>query len=113
MKALLKKLLSRLSSYWLHLPPYSIASRLREISATTQLQQLLLRLRYRELAATGRPLPPFEDVEFSVYSQTGEDGILWYIFSLVGTTNKTLVEIGAGDGIENNSANLLVHHGWR
>lgn len=110
---MLARFLSRLAYSWLHLPPYYMASRLRELSGTAQLQQLLLMLHYRELAARGGPLPPTEDMEFSVYSQSGEDGILWYIFSLIGTTNKTVVEIGAGDGIENNSANLLVHHGWK
>lgn len=74
--------------------------------------QILLSLKYRGLAATNSPLPPFADVEFSCYSQNGEDGILLYIFSLIGTTNKRVVEICAGDGIECNAANLIINHGW-
>jgi hypothetical protein len=53
-----------------------------------------------------------EDVEFSAFSQNGEDGILLYTFSLIGTTNRRAVEICAGDGIECNTANLTVNHGW-
>jgi hypothetical protein len=75
--------------------------------------QILLGLRYRELLHSGIPLPLLEEVEFRSFSQHGEDGILLYIFSLIGTTNKYAVEICAGDGIECNAANLIVNHGWR
>ncbi|HEX4948625.1 MAG TPA: hypothetical protein VFZ34_18260 [Blastocatellia bacterium] len=74
--------------------------------------QISLALRYKELLRQGSPLPSFDEVEFRAYSQNGEDGILLYIFSLIGTTNKQVVEICAGDGIECNSANLIIHHGW-
>lgn len=50
--------------------------------------------------------------EFKIYSQFGEDGILLYIFSKIGTTDKTFVEIGAGVGQECNSANLSLNFGW-
>jgi hypothetical protein len=59
------------------------------------------------------PLPALQDVGFSAYSQNEEDGILLYIFSLLGTTNRKSVEICAGDGIECNTANLIINHGWR
>jgi hypothetical protein len=73
--------------------------------------QLLLAQRFREQAAAGTVLP-LADVEFSNYSQTGEDGILLYIFSLIGMGARRAVEICAGDGTECNSANLIIHHGW-
>ncbi len=73
--------------------------------------QILLALKYRQLYERGKMLP-FEEVEFRNHSQFGEDGILWYIFSLVGTTNKKAVEICAGNGKECNTANLVVNHGW-
>jgi len=50
--------------------------------------------------------------EFKVYSQTGEDGILLYIFSKIGTTNHRFVEFGCGDGRECNTANLSINCGW-
>ncbi len=46
--------------------------------------------------------------EFKVYSQNGEDGIIEEIFNRIGTTNKFFVEFGVGNGLENNSAYLLV-----
>ncbi len=74
--------------------------------------QMLLSLKYKELLAEDVPLPSFEDVEFSSFSQNGEDGILFYIFSLIGTASRRCIEICAGDGIECNSANLVLNSGW-
>jgi hypothetical protein len=62
--------------------------------------------------AAGGELPALRDVEFRNHSQNGEDGILWYIFSLIGATNHKSVEIGAGNGMECNTANLIINHRW-
>lgn len=77
--------------------------------------QILLSMKYREFSHAfprTQPLPTFEQVEFSSYSQNGEDGILLFIFSVIGATNKQVVEVCAGDGIECNAANLIINHGW-
>lgn len=73
--------------------------------------QILLGLKYRELAEQ-KVLLPFRDVEFRNFSQSGEDGILHYIFSLIGSSSRRAVEICAGTGSECNTANLVIHHGW-
>jgi hypothetical protein len=49
--------------------------------------------------------------EHSVHSQNGEDGILAEIFRRVGDGRRVFVEIGASDGAENCTANLL-SKGW-
>jgi len=46
-----------------------------------------------------------------VYSQNDEDGIIAEIFSRIGTSSRRFVEIGAADGLENNTVWLLVQ-GW-
>lgn len=74
--------------------------------------QLTLMLSYQQRQALGLPGLALNDVEFRAFSQNGEDGILWYILSLIGTTNKRAVEISAGDGSECNCANLIINHGW-
>ncbi len=84
----------------------------RTRAGESQIGQLLLRLRYQELVRQGAPLPDLLDTEFQCHSQNGEDGILLYLFALLGTTNRRVVEIGAGNGIECNAANLIVNHGW-
>lgn len=50
--------------------------------------------------------------EFNVYSQNGEDGILLSILSKIGIHNHTIIEFGASDGIQCNSANLLLNFNW-
>lgn len=67
---------------------------------------------YRQQFQQGLAPYRFQDVGFSLHSQHEEDGILLYIFALVGTTNKHAVELCAGTGIECNTANLIVHHKW-
>jgi hypothetical protein len=47
-----------------------------------------------------------------VSSQGDEDGILREIFRRIGEGNRTFIEIGAGDGGENNSS-FLLSQGWR
>ena len=39
-------------------------------------------------------------------------GFKGFIFSLIGTTDKKCVEICSGDGIECNTANLIINHRW-
>lgn len=46
--------------------------------------------------------------ERQVFSQNGEDGIISEIFSRIGVTNKFFVEFGVGNGLENNTAFLLL-----
>ena len=73
--------------------------------------QIQLSMQYKAMIAQGLPTPKFEDVEFRTYSQFGEDGILLYIFSVIGTTNKKCVEICGGGGIDN-TTNLIINQGW-
>ena len=81
-------------------------------SSEAQRAQILLRLQYQDLVRRGVTLPELADVEFRSSSQNGEDGILHYIFSLIGVTNRRAVEICAGDGLECNTANLVITQGW-
>lgn len=74
-------------------------------------QQIALSLQYRQLARAGERLA-FDDVGFNVCSSTGEDGILLYIFSLVGMGRRCCVDIGAAGLEGSNVANLLLHHGF-
>ena len=46
--------------------------------------------------------------EAQIYSQNGEDGIIEEIFERIGVTNKFFIEIGSSNGLENNTALLLL-----
>jgi hypothetical protein len=85
---------------------------LHEVASANQGVQQLLSRSYRDGLRRNLPLPELAETELRCFSQNGEDGILLYLFSLVGTTNKKVVEICAGNGIECNAANLIINHGW-
>ena len=51
--------------------------------------------------------------ERKIYSQNGEDGIIEFVFSMIGTTNKFSVEFGVGNGFESNTTYLLEKKGWK
>lgn len=74
--------------------------------------QDLLAFQYRSLIRSGEALPPLAETGFRVFSQNDEDGILHFLFTVIGTADRVAVEICCGDGIECNSANLIVNHGW-
>ena len=84
------------------------------------LEQLLKQLHFleghrliHELLASSQYADPLRLERFGrkVCSQQDEDGILQEIFRRVGTSNRRFIEIGVGDGLENNTLNLL-YAGW-
>lgn len=50
--------------------------------------------------------------ERQVFSQNGEDGVIREIFNRIGETDRSFVEVGVGNGLENNTAYLL-QRGWK
>jgi hypothetical protein len=61
-----------------------------------------------------RPVPArLEDVEFSIFSQFGEDGILQHLIRHVKVPDTTFVEVGVGDYRESNSRFLVENNNWR
>lgn len=93
-----------------------IASRLgRRTPESTKLEALVqvsLTQHFKYLKSAGLGNPSFRDVEYSLYSQNNEDGILILIFSLIGEGKSQVVELCASDGIECNAANLIINRGW-
>lgn len=67
---------------------------------------------YESIAGELSHVERLRNREFQVFSQNGEDGLLAYIFSEIGTTNRRFVEFGVEDGRQCNCANLAVHFGW-
>ena len=90
----------------------------REIRAALEVQQLLLATQQEsyilQLLATPRYQEPKRLLrhENQVFSRSGTDGIVDEIFRRIGTTSKVFAEIGCGNGLENNTANLL-WSGWK
>lgn len=74
--------------------------------------QKLLALRYKDFAANGLSLISMREAGFQVFSQSDEDGILHFIFALIGVAEGKIVDIGSSNIRGSNSANLIINHGW-
>jgi hypothetical protein len=53
-----------------------------------------------------------DEVEFQVFSQRGEDGIIQYIISQIEIPNKIFIEFGVEDYTESNTRFLLINNHW-
>lgn len=94
------------------LKKYFISFKIRDrLSPQTQ---ILLRNTYlnHKQNISEKYYPKLSETGFRVFSQFEEDGLLLYVFSAIGMTNKTFVEIGSDDGINSNCANLAYHFKW-
>jgi len=53
-----------------------------------------------------------EDVEFSVFSQFGDDGIIQWLIQNLEISNKTFIEFGVEDFSESNTRFLMMNNNW-
>ena len=82
-----------------------------QVTRQTRIQQQIFReMIYKKNMETGKPFP--SSFEHQTYSQNGEDGILMEILRELGKGTERFVEIGSGDGLENNTR-LLLDLGWK
>lgn len=54
-----------------------------------------------------------EEVEFSIFSQWGEDGIIQYLINNIDIQYKTFVEFGVENYDESNTRFLLINNNWK
>lgn len=104
-KALARKPLAFLAGQW------ADATRARHLER----DERLILAQGRQLANGVRELKHrarLEDVEFRVFSQWGDDGILQYIVSHIGDIPRTFVEFGVEDYAESNTRFLLMNNNW-
>ena len=82
----------------------ALEARLRRV------QEALGRIEHRQLRA--REVLDWRALEFRVYSQWGEDGLLQHLVSEVPVARRVFVEFGVEDYQEANTRFLLVNDGW-
>lgn len=82
----------------------SLESRMRRV------QEALGRIEHRQLR--GREALDWRELEFRVYSQWGEDGLIRHLVDVVPIARRVFVEFGVEDYQEANTRFLLVHGGW-
>jgi len=54
----------------------------------------------------------FEKIEFSVFSQLGDDGIIQYLIEQINFPNKYFIEFGVQNYMESNTRFLLMNNNW-
>ena len=64
------------------------------------------------LNAQKKQITDFNEVEFRVFSQFGDDGIIQWLISNLPFQNKTFIEFGVEDFRESNTRFLLINNYW-
>ena len=82
-------------------------------SESTHKTLMLMGAIYSELNKSKSSIQSIADVEFSVYSQWGEDGIIDWIINKLPEAPRSFVEFGVQDYQESNTRFLLRQRNWR
>ena len=83
-------------------------SRIRfELARQTRIHQNVYKILHKNASKN-----PLTEYEHQTFSQNGEDGILQEIFRRINIKKGYFLEIGTGDGSENNTR-LLLELGWK
>ena len=76
-------------------------------------KELTLKAKVLSLKNKGlKKIKDLSEVEFQVYSQWGEDGIIDWLINKLPTVSKTFLEIGTQDYKESNTRFLLTNRNW-
>jgi hypothetical protein len=74
--------------------------------------RLLLGGTISELVSSKESYETLKDLEFKVFSQFGDDGIIQYLTSNLNLEHKTFIEFGVEDYLESNTRFLLQKDNW-
>src|SRR5687768_6497737 len=75
--------------------------------------RILLGRMFAEMNNQKERIKNIQDVEFKVFSQWGDDGIIQYLIHKVPITNKVFVEFGVENYTEANTRFLLMNNNWK
>lgn len=65
-----------------------------------------------EINSQKEKVKSFNEVEFQVFSQWGDDGIIQYLIHKIDISNKTFIEFGVENYTESNTRFLLINDNW-
>ncbi len=67
----------------------------------------------KHIMSLKEPVQDFRAVEFSAFSQWGDDGIIQYLIHQLHITHDTFIEFGVGNYLEANTRFLLLNNNWK
>lgn len=92
--------------------PRAMLRVLRDLQRRADAASMLLGGLHADRVASMGEVGTLGEVEFGVYSQWGEDGILHYLLSRIDVPNEVFVEFGVQDYTEANTRFLLKRRNW-
>lgn len=90
----------------------SAANRLVSRSAASEIQLLALGRLLSEASRTKGRIQSLAEVEFKVFSQWGDDGIIQWLAGNLEFPNRTFVEFGVENYRESNTRFLMMNNNW-
>ena len=93
--------------------PRAMLRALRDLQRRADAASMLLGGLHADRVAGVAEAASLAEVEFGVYSQWGEDGIIEYLVSRAEVPNKVFVEFGVQDYSESNTRFLLKRRNWK
>lgn len=106
MKTLIKSIFKKVGNWMINIPEQD-----ERLQLVHQEHQVQLVQTFKAGIASGN-VPAIDEVGFKLFSQFEEDGILLYLFTVIGSKSKRFVDVGANDGLNSNCANLAINWGW-
>jgi len=76
------------------------------------IQQSIGRIEYRQLQPHFANMKNLQEVEYKVFSQWGDDGIIQYLVHTIPIDRKVFVEFGVENYLESNTRYLLQNNNW-
>ena len=80
--------------------------------ANDRIQQIIIVNQWKENFSKSKQPLKLNEVAFSVFPGNGQDGILLYLLTILGIKHHTIIDIGCGNGLNGNAANLIINHGF-
>ncbi|SFG89687.1 hypothetical protein SAMN05660649_03068 [Desulfotomaculum arcticum] len=106
---MLKKIIDNFRGFLLGEFSYKVDVTLKN----TEVNSLLLAKLHMQKIKEQSNINSLKDVEFKVFSQWGEDGIIQYILSKIPIENEIFIEIGMENYTESNTRFLLINDNWK
>jgi hypothetical protein len=95
-----------------HLPSRALVEGVQQDVLNSQAAQRAIFLAVQARAGLGGRGPRWADMGFRVFSQADEDGLLLFIFALIGFGPRVCVDFGAATPQGSNTANLFCNWGF-
>lgn len=89
-----------------------VINKITKLSIESEQQLLMLGRLLSETVKSKKDIASLNEVEFKVFSQWGDDGIIQWLVNNLEFPNKTFVEFGVENYRESNTRFLMMHNNW-